>query len=508
MKCKLILAAAVAAMASSGVFAAGRTMLAIPARHDMVYFGFDMLKQLPGSLELACYKGDEKIERLEVFDKGSREWVTISPEAWASGAYRADSLVIAGENAAASRLQALSSWTKRTSMASDRSKLEVVKAVNAFQPLSETQWLELGRAYDFKFTQVQRPSLRERLRDEARARRAAEKARKQDQVRAFEEARAAEKARRAQLIRTREETEAAAKAQREAELLRAREEAAAAKAQREAKLLRAREEAAAAKAQREAELLRAREEAAKVQEKTEGQGIVLRQNGATTSVNLVAPVEAKPEVAPVQVIDASAVEAKPADKTLAAPFDGSSAITDMPPALEDAAKLKAAEEVKAPAAPEVKAPVAPEVKAPAAPEVKAPVAPEVKAPAAPEVKAPATPEVKAPAASEADIKAAVEAAVQEAAAKSTPVAAEIRVPTKEVVAPKTDAAVEVKVPEVKSVEVAVPAAPTAQPAAVVEVKVPEVKPVEVSVPATPAAPEVQPVKTPEIKVPAIVLDPM
>ena len=492
MKCKLILAAAVAAMASSGVFAAGRTMLAIPARHDMVYFGFDMLKQLPESLELACYKGDEKIERLEVFDKGSREWVTISPEAWASGAYRADSLVIAGENAAASRLQALSSWTKRTSMASDRSKLEVVKAVNAFQPLSETQWLELGRAYDFKFTQVQRPSLRERLRDEARARRAAEKARKQDQVRAFEEARAAEKARRAQLIRTREETEAAAKAQREAELLRAREEAAAAKAQREAKLLRAREEAAAAKAQREAELLRAREEAAKVQEKTEGQGIVLRQNGATTSVNLVAPVEAKPEVAPVQVIDASAVEAKPADKTLAAPFDGSSAITDMPPALEDAAKLKAAEEVKAPAAPEVKAPVAPEVKAPAAPEVKAP----------------ATPEVKAPAASEADIKAAVEAAVQEAAAKSTPVAAEIRVPTKEVVAPKTDAAVEVKVPEVKSVEVAVPAAPTAQPAAVVEVKVPEVKPVEVSVPATPAAPEVQPVKTPEIKVPAIVLDPM
>ena len=56
MKCKLILAAAVAAMASSGVFAAGRTMLAIPARHDMVYFGFDMLKQLPGSLELACYR--------------------------------------------------------------------------------------------------------------------------------------------------------------------------------------------------------------------------------------------------------------------------------------------------------------------------------------------------------------------------------------------------------------------------------------------------------------------
>ena len=114
-----------------------------------------------------------------------------------------------------------------------------------------------------------------------------------------------------------------------------------------------------------------------------------------------------------------------------------------------------------------------------------------------------------------------------------PVAAEIRVPAKEVVAPKADAVPEAKVPEVKSVEIAVPAAPAAQPAAAVEVKVPEaksveiavpaaptaqpaavemkvpeVKPVEVSVPATPAAPEVQPVKTPEIKVPAIVLDPM
>ncbi len=480
MKCKLILAAAVAAMASFGAFAAGRTMLAIPARHDMVYFGFDMLKQLPGSLELACYKGDEKIERLEVFDKGSREWVTISPEAWASGAYRADSLVIAGEGAAASQLQALSRWTRQSSMASDRNKLDVVKAVNVFQPLSETQWQEIGQAYGFTFTRVERhPSRRERLRDEARARRAAERARKEDQTRAYEEARAAEKARRAQLIRTREETEATARAQREEQLRLRREAEAAAKAQREEQL----------------RLRREAEAAAKVQEKTEDQGIVLRQNSATSSVNLVAPVETQPVVVPVQVVEAPAAEAKPADKTLAAPFDGSSAITDMPPALEDAAKLKVAEEVKAPAAPEVKAP------------------------AAPEVKAPAVPEVKAPSASEADIKAAVEAAVQEAAAKSTPVASEIRVPAKEVVAPKADAVPEVKVPEVKvpatpaasdvkSVEVSVPATPAAQPAAAVEVKVPEVKPVEVSVPATPAAPEVQPVKTPEIKVPAIVLDPM
>jgi hypothetical protein len=183
MKCKLALAAAVAAMACSAVFAAGRTMLAVPARHDMVYFGFDMLKQLPESLELACYKGNEAIERLEVFDKGGREWVTISPEAWASGSYRADSLVIAGENKAAADLSSISGWAKQIKMPSDRAKLDVVNAVNSFQPLTERQWKSLGAAYGFKFTRIEHPSARERRRDEARARREAARIRHEDEKR-------------------------------------------------------------------------------------------------------------------------------------------------------------------------------------------------------------------------------------------------------------------------------------------------------------------------------------
>ncbi len=88
MKCKIILAAAVAALASSVAFAAGRTMLAVPARHDMVGFGFDLLRQMPGNLELACYKGEDSIERLEVFDRKTWEWRTISAENWAAGLWR------------------------------------------------------------------------------------------------------------------------------------------------------------------------------------------------------------------------------------------------------------------------------------------------------------------------------------------------------------------------------------------------------------------------------------
>ena len=193
---KCTLAIAFVALAFSTTFAAGRTMLAVPARHDMVGFGFDLLRQLPGQLELACYKGDDRIERLEVFDQTAREWTTISTEAWASGAYRADSLVIAGESAAAAQLQGLSGWTRQATTTSDRDKLGVTKAVHSYQPLSEQQWLAIGNAYGFKFQKVAAPSARERLRDQARARRAAEKAQKEERLRARAEAEAAGKARR------------------------------------------------------------------------------------------------------------------------------------------------------------------------------------------------------------------------------------------------------------------------------------------------------------------------
>ena len=180
MKCKVILATAVATMACSAAFAAGRTMLAVPARHDMVGFGFDMLRQMPDNLELACYKGDDRIERLEVFDRTAWEWRTLSAASWAAGVCRADSLVVAGENKAAADLLALSGWTRQTKMPCDRAKLDVVNAVNAYQPLTDRQWKNLADIYGFKFTKVERPSPRERLRDEARARRDAARARREE----------------------------------------------------------------------------------------------------------------------------------------------------------------------------------------------------------------------------------------------------------------------------------------------------------------------------------------
>ncbi len=457
MKCKLILAAAVVAMACSAAFAAGRTMLAVPARHDMVGFGFDLLRLLPDNLELACYKGEDSIERLEVFDRTAWEWRTITTENWAAGLWRANSLVIAGENKAASDLLALSGWTQQTKMPSDRAKLDVVNAVNAFQPLNEKQWKSLAATYGFKFTKVERPSSRERRRDEARARREAARARREE-----------------------------ARQQREVEKT----------------------------IERQRKQMKRQEVAPRPQ--TE----VIPAPAPVVAPVVVkpapAPVEIKPAPAPVEIKRAPVVPPAGEDKTLAAPFEGSSAITDMPPALDDAAKLKAASQPKV-AVPEVKKP---EAKAPEAPDIvfkkRVPAAeakvPEVKTP---EVKTLEAKPVEAkPTDAETKVKAAVEAAVSEAAAKtpkveaapaSAPAAVEVRVPAREAVAPKvetpvvpakTPEAAPAKVPETKPVEVTVP-----------EVKVPAAKPVEVAAPDV-KVPEVKPVQTPEIKVPAIVLDPM
>ena len=491
MKCKFVLAAAVAAMASSVAFAAGRTMLAVPARHDMVGFGFDLLRQLPGNLELACYKGEARIENLEVFDRTASEWRTITAENWASGIWRADSLVIAGENKAAADLLALSGWTQQTKMPSDRAKLDVVNAVNSFQPLTDKQWKSLAATYGFKIIKVERPSPRERLRDEARTRRAEARAQKEEER------------------KVREAMKAQRKALEDAEKARLLEKQAQEKA-REAQL-KAEKEAAieAEKARRKAEkdLERQSKRQSMAQPQMEVVPVPLEAETVKAPVVVAAPADVKPApaVKPAPVVKPASAQT---DKTLAAPFDGSSAIDEMPTALEDAAKLKAAE-AKASEKPTIVF----KKREPAA-EAKVP-----------EVK---IPEAK-PTETEAKVKAAVEAAVSEAAAKApkaeatpapAPATVEVRVPAREAIAPKVETpvapatipeATPAKVPEAKPAEVTVPEvkAPAAKPAeeAVPEVKVPAAKPVEVAAPDV-KVPEVKPVQTPEIKVPAIVLDPM
>ncbi len=425
MKCKVILATAVAAMVSSAVFAAGRTMLAVPARHDMVGFGFDMLRQLPDNLELACYKGDDRIERLEIFDRTAWEWRTISAENWAAGIRRADSLVVAGENKAAADLLALSGWTRQTRMPSDRAKLDIAKAVNEFQPLTESQWMNLAHIYGFKFTKIERPSPREQLRDKARARRQAERARREQE-----------------------------------------------KAQRE----------------REKELERQRKLLTRKRPEPQVEVVPVRIKPAPAPVEVrpaPTPVEVKPAPAPAEVKPAP-MEPKHKPIVLLAPVEVKPAPVEAEPAPVEVKPAPAAR-IKTPAI-KTKVPKAPveEDKTLEVPDIVfRKREPAVKAPAvkAPEVKAP---EVN-PTEAEAKVKAAVEAAVSEAAAKEpkaeAPAAVEIRVPAKEAVAPTHEA----------------PAVP--------EVKVPEAKPIEVSVPEV-KTPEVKPVQTPEIKVPAIVLDPM
>lgn len=430
MKCKLALAAAVAAMACSAVFAAGRTMLAVPARHDMVGFGFDMLRQLPDNLELACYKGEDSIELLEVFDRAAREWRTISTENWASGPWRASSLVIAGENKAAADLSSISGWARQIKMPSDRAKLDVVNAVNSFQPLTERQWKSLGASYGFKFTKVERPSARERRRDEARARRDAARIRREE-----------------------------ARAQKEAE--RALE--------RQRKLMLR-------------EQTRPQTEIAPAPFVQPVQPSAVKPAPILDDMTLPSPFEkSKVRAIEVKPVPAPApVEVKPA------PALPESKLPEAPDIV-----FKKREPAKDGKVPEIKVPEAqlPETKLPETniPEVKAPEAKPL------EIK-PTEAEEKVKAAVEAAVsEAAAKAPKARVASAPAPSAVEVRVPAREAVTPKVEKpAVTATIPEatpavipavnpveVTVSEVKVPAAKPVEVAAP-QVKVPEVKPVETS----------------------------
>ena len=450
MNKKISFAFAAAVVAVSGVFAAGNTMLVVPARHDMVNLEFDLLRRLPKNLEIACFKGDDAVERLEVFNKAAHSWTTVSLDDWAAGAYRADSLVLAGESAAAASLLKQSSWAKQIQTPTDRKALEIVKAVDSCQKLSSAQWRSLSETYGFTFTTVKPESRYDRgeamkaARAEKKAAERAAKAeaeRKAAELKAAARAEAARKAAEqktaaqttitelppepevkplpvlksedktlpdplAEKVVSAEEYEALAKAEAEKKSaeLKAAEDAAKAEAEKKAAELKAAEEAAKAEAEKKAAELKAAEEAAKA--------------------------EAEKKAAELKAAeDAAKAEAE-----------------------KKAAELKAAEEA---------------AKAEAEAKVKD------------TVKAAVTDAVARPKAegdlSASDIKVA------------SPVTGnEIKVSTKDILLTKPAD------PEVKTPAVAVPA---------VEVKAPEVKAPEVAVPAVE-------VKAPEVKAPAVVLDPL
>lgn len=149
--------AAIAASISPAVSAA--TMLAVPARHNLVNLGFDILEVVKTDFAIACYKGEDAIESLEVFDADGGQWLSILPERWESlGLLGYDKVVVAGSSKAANDLLALSTWAKQSVQPTDRAYLDIALAVHAMRPISSSQWKALSNIYGFTIKEVKMPS--------------------------------------------------------------------------------------------------------------------------------------------------------------------------------------------------------------------------------------------------------------------------------------------------------------------------------------------------------------
>lgn len=149
--------AAIAASITSAASAA--TILAVPARHNLVNLGFDLLEVLKTDFAIACYKGEDAIESIELFYADSGEWIDILPERWGTlGLLGYDKIVVAGSSKAADDMIALSTWAKQTVQPTDRAYLDIALAVNAMHPISSSQWKELSAKHGFTMKEVKMPS--------------------------------------------------------------------------------------------------------------------------------------------------------------------------------------------------------------------------------------------------------------------------------------------------------------------------------------------------------------
>ena len=138
--CGLLLAAGV-------VSAADQVVLAIPARHDLVNLGFDLLSMCPRSLNLVCYSGSGETLALERYDAAAGRWFRLETASWATAA--ADKLVLVGEGAAVSQLRSSAVWAEQASVVGGQRLHEVANAVNGFLRLNASQWRRLADTYGF-----------------------------------------------------------------------------------------------------------------------------------------------------------------------------------------------------------------------------------------------------------------------------------------------------------------------------------------------------------------------
>jgi hypothetical protein len=154
MKRRGILVFAAVVLVSLGARAAGRVVLAVPARHMLIDLAFDLAGMFPRDLDIVCYsRTPGGATRLEFFDRTLWRWRDISAEEWRTGKGlrpRAERLIMTGEDDLARELADAAAWARRTQSVDGRRPHEVANAVHRELYISRQEWEKLARAYGFK----------------------------------------------------------------------------------------------------------------------------------------------------------------------------------------------------------------------------------------------------------------------------------------------------------------------------------------------------------------------
>lgn len=127
--------------------AADHVVLAVPARHDLVHLGFDLLAMFPRSVTLICHAGEDDMLSLERFDAVAGRWTALNRADWS--ALVADRLVLVGEGGAVNRLQTAAAGVGPVTVVDGRRLHEVANAVNSQLKLTPEQWRRLAATHQF-----------------------------------------------------------------------------------------------------------------------------------------------------------------------------------------------------------------------------------------------------------------------------------------------------------------------------------------------------------------------
>ena len=134
------------------VAAAEHLVLAVPARHDLINLGFDLVGMFPHALTLVCHSESPAGTRLEQFNTAAGRWVEMPGNAWSS--MGCDKLVVVGSDERATQLMKAAGAARQATLPNGFRLHEVANAVTSTLKPSSGQWRRLADSHGFTLAEV------------------------------------------------------------------------------------------------------------------------------------------------------------------------------------------------------------------------------------------------------------------------------------------------------------------------------------------------------------------